>query len=78
MSVDQENSHWISCPVCGNKTRTKLLEDTELYNFPLFCPKCKRECLINAAAFKITVLKNIPHNLIHHRARRIDAEPMTL
>ncbi|HEN4307185.1 TPA: hypothetical protein U5Y70_002179 [Streptococcus agalactiae] len=31
------------CPICGNKTRLKMREDTELKNFPLFCPRfcCK-------------------------------------
>lgn len=26
-------SEWIYCPVCGNKTRTMIREDTELKNF---------------------------------------------
>ncbi|HDV0795597.1 TPA: conjugal transfer protein, partial [Enterococcus faecalis] len=26
------------CPICGNKTRLKIREDTELKNFPLYCP----------------------------------------
>ena len=26
---------WLLCPVCGNKTRLKLREDTILENFPL-------------------------------------------
>ena len=34
---------WIYCPVCGNKTRLQTRADTELKNFPLFCPKCKQE-----------------------------------
>lgn len=38
-------SEWIYCPVCGNKTRTMIREDTELKNFPLYCPKCKQEIL---------------------------------
>lgn len=37
---------FILCPVCGNKTRDKARADTELKNFPLFCPKCKKESLI--------------------------------
>ena len=36
---------WILCPLCGAKTRTQILEDTELKHFPLFCPKCK-ECFV--------------------------------
>lgn len=34
---------WILCPVCGAKTRTQILDDTELKHFPLFCPKCKKK-----------------------------------
>ena len=44
-------SEWIRCPVCGNKTRDKMRENTVLENFPLFCPKCKRETLISVTLF---------------------------
>lgn len=47
---------WIFCPVCQNKTRLKARHDTELKNFPLFCPKCKQETLINITKLKMTVL----------------------
>lgn len=43
--------------ICGNKTRDKIREDTILKNFPLFCPKCKSECLIDIEQFHITVIK---------------------
>ena len=39
---------WILCPICGAKTRARLLPDTVLRNFPLFCPECRRESIINA------------------------------
>lgn len=52
-----EKTDFIRCPVCGNKTRDKIREDTVLKNFPLFCPKCKRECLINVEKFHIIVIK---------------------
>ena len=52
-----EKTDFIRCPVCGNKTRDKIREDTVLKNFPLFCPKCKRECLIDVEQFHITVIK---------------------
>ena len=43
-----EQSHeWILCPVCKSKTRIKIRPDTVLKNFPLYCPKCKQEALIN-------------------------------
>ena len=52
-------SEWILCPVCGNKTRLQIREDTELKNFPLFCPKCKQESLIEAKDLQVTVVKRL-------------------
>jgi predicted Zn-ribbon and HTH transcriptional regulator len=49
--------HWISCPKCGNKTRDRLRADTILINYPIYCPKCKQETLINARDLQITVIK---------------------
>jgi hypothetical protein len=48
---------WILCPVCSNKTRVKIGDDTVLKNFPLFCPKCKQETLINVMQLNISVIK---------------------
>ena len=45
------------CPVCGAKTRLRLLQSTILKNFPLFCPKCKHESIINAKNFMIETKK---------------------
>lgn len=45
--MKQIKAEWILCPICGNKTRTMIREDTELRNFPLYCPKCKKETIIN-------------------------------
>lgn len=39
------NTQWIRCPICGNKTRDRLREDTVLTNYPLYCPKCTQETL---------------------------------
>lgn len=50
-------SKWILCPICGNKTRLQIREDTELKNFPLYCPKCKQENLIEAKDLRVTVIK---------------------
>ena len=52
-----DKSKWILCPVCGNKTRNRIREDTELKNFPLFCPKCKQETLVNEKELNIIVIK---------------------
>lgn len=48
--------NWIYCPICNNKTRLQIREDTELKNFPLYCPKCKQETLINAHQLNISVI----------------------
>ncbi|MBZ0934947.1 cysteine-rich KTR domain-containing protein [Clostridioides difficile] len=63
------NGAWIRCPVCGSKTRDRLREDTVLKNYPLYCPKCKQESLIEAKNFHITVIKE---------PDALDAEPMNL
>ena len=52
-------SEWIYCPVCGNKTRDRLREDTVLKNYPLYCPKCRQESLIDAKDLQVTVIKNL-------------------
>ena len=48
---------WILCPVCSSKTRDRIREDTVLINYPLYCPKCKQETLINAKELQIIVIK---------------------
>jgi len=48
---------WVICPVCQSKTRLKIRENTELRNFPLFCPKCKQETLINIQQLNMSVIK---------------------
>lgn len=44
---------WIHCPQCKCRTRTKIKRQTILKNFPIFCPKCKHECLIDAEEMNI-------------------------
>ncbi|WP_082942270.1 cysteine-rich KTR domain-containing protein [Neglectibacter timonensis] len=49
------------CPICGGKTRLKIREDTVLKNYPLYCPKCKQETLIEAENLKVTIIKKQEH-----------------
>lgn len=58
---------WVRCPICSNKTRIKIRDDTLLENFPLFCPKCKHEVLIEVKNLQVTVIKE---------PDALDAEPM--
>ena len=52
-----KTTEWVRCPVCGNKTRDRIREDTVLINYPLYCPKCKQETLIEVSNLKMTVIK---------------------
>jgi len=58
-NMAEKNFEWIRCPICGNKTRLQIREDTELKNFPLYCPKCKQESLIEAKDLQVTVVKDL-------------------
>jgi Zn finger protein HypA/HybF involved in hydrogenase expression len=64
-------TEWILCPVCGSKTRDRLREDTVLSNYPLYCPKCKQETLINAKELHITVIKKSYTQAINLEAEKI-------
>jgi len=52
-----QKAEWILCPICSNKTRLRIREDTILENFPLFCPKCKGETLVNVQQLNTSIIK---------------------
>jgi len=52
-----KKEEWLLCPVCKNKTRIRLMEDTVLANFPLFCPKCKQTTVVNVKQFNTAIVK---------------------
>ena len=51
------DENWLYCPICRKKTRVKIRDDTVLCRFPLFCPKCRREMLIDVMKTHITIIK---------------------
>ena len=57
MTMTSKESLWILCPFCDGKTRTKVYADTVLANFPLYCPKCKKEVRIDVAKLKMAISK---------------------
>ena len=61
-----EKEIWLLCPICKNKTRVKVRDDTELINFPLFCPKCKQESLVNVKQLNISIIKEPDAKLQSH------------
>ena len=58
MQNKETDCKFVLCPICGNKTRTMIREDTALRNFPLYCPKCKKETIINAKDMKVTLAEH--------------------
>ena len=46
-------SVWVNCPVCHNKTKTKIYQDTLALSFPMYCPKCKKEMRVDIIRRKI-------------------------
>ncbi|HFD6749705.1 TPA: cysteine-rich KTR domain-containing protein [Enterococcus faecium] len=48
---------WLLCPICDGKTRIKIRNDTTIEKLPLYCPKCKKENLINVKNLKATIIK---------------------
>ena len=54
--MSQPDERWVLCPVCGAKTRIRLLQRTVLREFPLYCPKCRQESIISAQNFQIETI----------------------
>ena len=57
---------WVLCPICNNKTRIKVRPDTVLENFPLYCPKCKQETIINVTGQNVVVVNKARNDLEDH------------
>ena len=54
--MDDPEEKWMLCPICKAKTRLRLLRRTVLRDFPLFCPKCRQERIINVKNFKTEII----------------------
>ena len=57
MKTEQQTPRWIPCPICNKKTDVKVYADTALFNFPLQCPHCHHETLINVFQLKMAEAK---------------------
>ncbi len=55
-----ENYTWLLCPHCHNKTRTKIRPDTRAENLIVFCPKCKRESVVNIDGSILNLFAKLP------------------
>lgn len=55
MEEKRHDGKWVSCPICGNRTHTKVYEDTVLIKFPLYCRNCKKETYIDVVQLKMVL-----------------------
>ena len=55
MEEKQIKARWVTSPVCGNRTRTKVYEDTVLIKFPLYCRNYKKEARIDVVQLKMVL-----------------------
>ena len=46
---------FLPCPICGVETRTKVLRETVLVRYPLFCAKCRQESLVDVVKMKVVL-----------------------
>ena len=52
-----EETKWIKCPECGEKTRVKIKKTTTMKDFLLFCHHCKKEFTVDVEDFVVKVIK---------------------
>jgi uncharacterized protein YbaR (Trm112 family) len=46
-NMEVNKNGFLLCPKCRKKTNTKVLPQTELKDFPLYCNRCREEFKIN-------------------------------
>lgn len=51
----EKEPHMVRCPLCNGKTGVKVFEDTVLLNFPITCPCCQQETIINIVKLKLVL-----------------------
>ena len=54
--MNTQETKWILCPKCSEKTRVKIKETTVIKDFPLYCHRCKKEFIIEVQKFIVKVL----------------------
>ena len=46
---------FLPCPICDTQTETKVLPETVLVRYPLFCAKCRQETLVDVVKMKMVL-----------------------
>lgn len=57
MTPDRLKERWAVCPDCGGNTRTRVREDSVLFHHLMYCPRCKKNFLVNIRQFQTEVVR---------------------
>ena len=55
MTTDRIIFRFLPCPICGTQSDTKVLPETVLVRYPLFCTKCRQEVLVDVVKMKMVL-----------------------
>lgn len=50
MTIRKNENGFLLCPKCGKKTNVKVLPETVMKDYVLFCKHCKQETIIDYKA----------------------------
>lgn len=50
---------FLPCPLCGKQTDTKVLPETVLVRYPLFCAQCRQETLVDVVKMRMVLSDDI-------------------
>lgn len=48
-----DENGWLYCPQCRQKTEYRVRSDTMVYHWPMCCPRCHRESVVNIFEGKV-------------------------
>ena len=55
MAEVKKTFRFLPCPICGTQSDTKVLPETVLVRYPLFCAKCRQETLVDVVKMKMVL-----------------------
>ena len=53
MITTQLTFRFLPCPICNTQTKTKVIPETILIRYPLFCERCRQEILVDVVKMKM-------------------------
>ena len=53
--INFDRFRFLPCPICGTQSDTKVIPETVLVRYPLFCVKCRQEVLVDVVKMKMVL-----------------------